>query len=135
MVSSSPPATRDQKGQEGPQEGSLLRLIIAAYHRSSSPSRGDRLPNVNALLRNMNPTLGRELHTSASKRARSTDSQRSLSNPPVPKASKTDEEEEQESQGDASIPAFLRQSKAGKYFVSCIREANGRLQRPVRIIY
>ncbi len=64
----------------------------------------------------MNPTLGRGLSTSASKRARSTDSQRSLSNP-VPKASRTENEEdeqEQESQGDTSVPAFLRQSKAGK---------------------
>ena len=72
----------------------------------------------------MNPTLGKGLNPSASKRARSTDSQRSLSNPPVPKASKTaDEEERQEPQGDASVPAFLRQSKAGKY-LSCIREAD-----------
>ena len=63
----------------------------------------------------MNPTLGRELQTSASKRARSTDSARSLGDPPVPKASKTeDEEDEQETQGDTSVPAFLRQSKAGK---------------------
>lgn len=63
----------------------------------------------------MNPTLGRGLSRSASKRARSTDSQRSLSNPPVPKASRTeDEEEEQVSQGDTSVPAFLRQSKVGK---------------------
>ena len=93
-------------------EKTLLRLIISAYNRSFSPSYGERLPNANVLHRNMNPTLGRGLNTSASKRARSTDSARSLSTPPVPKASKTEDEEDE--QADASVPAFLRQSKAGK---------------------
>ncbi len=118
----SSPAIGDQKGQETPREGSLLRLILSTSHRSSSPSRGDRLSNVNALLRNMNPTLGKGLNRSASKRARSTDSQRSLNHTPNPKISKTEDEEEegeeddeeQQSQDDISVPAFLRQSKAGK---------------------
>ena len=63
----------------------------------------------------MNPTLGTGLHSSTSKRPRSTDSQRSSSNPPALKASKTEDDGEvREGEGDASVPAFLRQTKAGK---------------------
>lgn len=60
----------------------------------------------------MNTTLSNGLNTSASKRARSTDSRTSVSSVPVRKASKAEEEEEV--QDDTSIPAFLCQSQAGK---------------------
>lgn len=53
--------------------------------------------------------LGRVGSSLAAKRARSVDSRRSATASPVPKAAKTDE-----AQDGADLPAFLRQTKAGR---------------------
>lgn len=63
------------------------------------------------------------LNRSASKRARSTDSSRSATPAPVPKALKT--QEDQASSADPTLPAFLRQSATGTLLrQSCIGDAN-----------
>lgn len=55
--------------------------------------------------------------STAYKRARSQDSPTPLASPPVLKATKIEEEgeeEEEEGQNESGIPAFLRQSQSGK---------------------
>ena len=66
------------------------------------------LPNATDRQGNMT-TLSKGFGRSASKRARSQDSQRSLTPAPALKASKKDK-----TQDITRIPAFLRQTKAGK---------------------
>ena len=61
------------------------------------------------LMENMAAPLGRVGSSLAAKRARSQDSRRSLTASPVPKAAKTEDAPE-----DPEVPAFLRQTKAGR---------------------
>ena len=82
-----------------------------------SPGRHDHLDlnlllNVTAQLQAMSSPLSNGLDRSASKRARSTDSSHSGASTPAPKALKT--EQDDEAPDDTSVPAFLRQSAAGK---------------------
>ena len=62
------------------------------------------------LFENMAAPVTRMGSSLAAKRARSQDSKRSLTASPVPKAAKTEEVQE-----DPDVPAFLRQSKAGRF--------------------
>lgn len=63
-----------------------------------------------SLFENMAAPVAKVGSTLAAKRARSQDSKRSLTASPVPKAAKTEETQE-----DLDVPAFLRQSKAGRW--------------------